>query len=101
MSTHTAEIPRLVAHPREHYLRQNEGRIRSLAGKECRHDPIVDLHLNAVHMAEDLLQIHVTAALGYRTMGNQPHRVEIHEGHAAAARQFLLYHLDKLAVILL
>jgi hypothetical protein len=101
MSQTTTEIPLLVTHSREQYLRKNEVRIRNLALPQHNTDPLVELHLNAVHMAEDLEQIHASAASGYRSLNTAPHRVQIHEHHAAAANQIKLYHLDKLATILL
>jgi len=94
------EIPRLVSQPREHYLRQNEARIRSLALPQNSLDPLVKLHLHAITMADDLEAIHTSAARRHEADNN--HRFsDIHERHRQAAVQFLLYHLDKLSIILL
>lgn len=99
-SERTTEIPRLVSQPREQYLRQNEGRIRSLALPQNSTDPLVRLHLEAVAMADDMEAIHAGAIRRHEADNN--HRfADIHERHRQAAVQFLLYHLDKLATILI
>ena len=91
----TLEIPRLVKAPRETYLRQNEGRIRSHA-LPLKNDPDVALHLAAVEMAEDLFDIHEIAGKKMADQGRCAW-AKIHERHCACAFQFRLYHLDKLA----
>lgn len=99
--TESPNAHRLVTHPREHFLRQNETRIRSLAAAQHRVDPMVNLHLSAVHMAEDLQDIHESAATAYQARSNSQHRVEMHTVHRDQSQQFKLYHLDKLAIILI
>lgn len=98
-----AEIPRLVSHPREVYLRQNEGRIRSAAsGLLARGlpDPEISAALNAVHFAEDLYEIHNDTAPKFQQRG-KPHLVQIHEDHAARAMQLKFRALDQLAHLVL
>lgn len=91
----TLEIPRLVKAPRETFLRQNEGRIRSQA-LPMKNDPDVALHLAAVEMAEDLFDIHEIAGKKMADQGRFAW-AKIHDRHCACAFQFRLYHLDKLA----
>lgn len=91
----TLEIPRLVKAPRETFLRQNEARIRSQA-LPLKSDPEISLHLRAVEMAEDLFDIHEIAGKKMADQGRTAWAV-IHDRHTAAAFQFKLYHLDKLA----
>lgn len=96
MSDHaTLEIPRLVKAPREAFLRKHEATIRSQA-LPLKNDPEISLHLNAVEMAEDLFDIHEIAGKKMADHGRTAW-VKIHERHTAAACQFRLYHLDKLA----
>ena len=91
----TLEIPRLVKAPREAFLRKNESSIRSQA-LPLRNDPEIALHLNAVEMAEDIFDIHEIAG-GKMVENGRTAWAKIHARHAAAALQFRLYHLDKLA----
>jgi hypothetical protein len=95
MSTPTLEIPRLVTAPRETFLRQQEGRIRSQA-LPLKSDPEILRELNAIEMAEDLFDIHEIAG---KKMADQARHAweKIHARHCAAAFQLRLYHLDKLA----
>jgi hypothetical protein len=95
-NTATLEIPRLVPHPRETYLRQNETRIRSEAGRMAKDDPTIKRHLHGVEMAEDLYDIHDVAGAKQRQLGKEPWAV-IHDRHKAAAFQLKLHHLDLLA----
>ena len=94
----TSDIPRLVTHPRETYLRQNEAKLRSQA-LPLRADPQIALHLHAIDMAEDLFDIHEVAGAKMETQGRHAWAT-IHARHTAAAFQLRLYHLDKLAHLL-
>jgi hypothetical protein len=94
MSRQTLEIPRLVTHPREVYLRQNETQIRSRA-LPLKTDPAVKLHLDAIEMSEDLFDIHEIAGRKMTDQGRTAWAV-IHQRHTQAALQIRLYHLDKL-----
>jgi len=100
MPTPTADIPRLVPMPREQYLRKEECRIRSLALPARSSDPVVAIHLDAVLAAEDLIDIHESAAERQRAQGAN-HFAESHRVFAAKAWQLKLYHLNQLASILI
>jgi len=100
MSTTThQQIPRLVPHPRETYLRQNETRIRSEA-LTAKTDPAVSIELAAIELAEDLFDIHEVAGNKQRSLGKEPWAV-IHDRHKTAALHLKLYHLDRLAHLVL
>lgn len=93
----TAHIPRLVPHPREVYLRQNETRIRSAAASVLASgtpDPAVSAALDAVIFAEDLFDIHEIATEKYIS---KPHHAQLHRDWAAKAMQLKLRALDQLA----
>ena len=96
MTNITTEIPRLVTHPREQYLRKEECRIRSLALPARNADPAIAIHLNAVLGAEDLIDIHEAAAKRQASQ-SAPHFSEVHRRLAAVAWQLKLYHLNALA----
>jgi hypothetical protein len=89
------DIQRLVPHPRETYLRQNEARIRSEA-LVVKTDPAVLLHLSGIEFAEDLQDYHESVISHFRDKGLQ-HRIPPHERYQAQAFQLKLHHLDKLA----
>lgn len=97
--TATSQIQRLVALPREQYLRKEETRIRSLALPAQNTDPAVELHLNAVLGAEDLIDIHEVAAERQASQGAE-HFAASHRRFAAIAWQLKLYHLSQLANLL-
>lgn len=99
-SDRTTEIPRLVTQPREHYLRQNEGRIRSLALPQNSSDEQIATHLAVVLMMDDMEDIHESAMNKWEHQGNLRF-AEIHERHRDAAVQVRLYHLHQLANLLI
>lgn len=99
MSSTSAEIPRLLAAPREVYLRQNETRIRSVASNILaggNPDPAIVAALDAVHFAEDIFDIHDITAKHYSEK-RIPHRAESHQRYANKAMQLKLRALDQLA----
>lgn len=101
MSTTTAaEIPRLTTHPRETYLRQNETKIRSDAGRLANQDDAIVKHLAGVEMAEDLFDYHEAVIAHFRKAGTN-HRIPPHERYLAQAFQLKLHHLDQLAHLIL
>lgn len=57
-----AEIRRAVTAPREQYLRQNEGRIRSLALPQNTSDPVIATHLEFILWLEDAIDIHAPSS---------------------------------------
>lgn len=99
-TTSAAEIPRLTAHPRETYLRQNETKIRSDAGRMAKDDSTIARHLSAVEMAEDLGDYHDTVIDHFRGKG-LAHRIPPHERYKEQAFQLKLHHLDQLAHLIL
>ena len=100
MPVQIAEIPRLVPMPREQYLRKEETRIRSLALPARNADPTVAIHLSAVLGAEDLIDVHESAA-DRQAANGAIHFAEAHRRFAATAWQLKLYHLNALASILI
>lgn len=90
-----ADIHRLVPHPRETYLRQNETRIRSEA-LNAKTDPAVLLHLSGIEFAEDLQDYHESVISHFQSKG-LAHRIPPHERYFAQAFQLKLHHLDQLA----
>lgn len=100
MSTATNTIPRLVPIPREQYLRKEETRIRSLALPSRNADPFIELHLDAVLGAEELIDIHEVAAQRQSNQGAE-HFAASHRRFAAIAWQIKLHHLNQLAAILI
>jgi len=97
----TIEISRLVTHPREQYLRQNEARLRSLSLPARNDDPVVAVHTNAMLFAEDLIDRHEVAAEANRQHPTRQHVALEHQVFAAKATQLKLYHLDQLANLLI
>lgn len=95
-----SDVPRLVAAPREHYVRQNEARIRDLALPAKTADPIVATHLAAVLMAEDIEDRHRAAVESHRTARRET-LARDHERYVAMAVQLRLHHLSQLASILI
>lgn len=93
-------IPHLVAVPREQYLRKEENRIRSLADAAATSDLAVELHRNAVLFAEDLIDVHESAAARQASQGAD-HFAESHRRFASQAWQLKLYHLNQLSAILI
>jgi hypothetical protein len=91
----TADLHRLVPHPREIYLRQNEARIRSDA-LALKNDRIALRHLAGIEIAEDLQDYHETVIAHFRSKG-LTHRIPPHELYLAGAFQLKLHHLDHLA----
>ena len=98
----TSEIARLVPHPREVFLRQNEARILSAAAAllAADRDPAIAAAQEAVLFADDLYDIHDVTAKFYVTK-EIPHRVENHQRYAAKAMQLKLRALDQLAHLVL
>ena len=100
---HITDVPRLLSHPREQYVRQNEARIADAiaqAFKSSPVDPAVHLHSAVVDMTQALIDVHDSAANRQRACG--ANRVaDTHEGFSAQATQIKLYHLSQLASILL
>ena len=100
---HVSDVPRLLSHPREQYVRQNEARIADAiaqAMKAPQVDPAVHLHSVVIEMAQDLIDVHDAAANRQRSCG--ANRVaDSHEGFSAQATQIKLYHLSQLSAILL
>lgn len=100
---HVSDIPRLLSHPREQYVRQNESRITdaiALAKKAAPVDPAVELHAHVIDMMQSLIDVHESAAGRQRNCGAE--RVAaMHEGFAAQATQVKLYHLSQIASLLL
>ena len=94
------ELPRLITHPRETYVRQNEGRIRSEAARLGKNDPAIAKHLAAVEMAEDLFDYHDAVILFFQKSA-ATHRVPPHERYKAQTFQLKLHHLDQLATLIL
>ena len=90
------EPPRLVTLPREQYLRKEEARIRSLSLPARNSDPIVETHLCAVLGAEELIDIHESAAIRQSAQGAR-HFAEAHTRFASIAWQIKLYHLNALS----
>jgi hypothetical protein len=89
------QLHRIVPHPRETYLRQNETRIRSEA-LNFKNDPAVMRHLAGIEIAEDLQDYHETVIAHFRSK-DLNHRVAPHERYFAGAFQLKLHHLDHLA----
>lgn len=96
----STELPRLITHPRETYVRQNEGRIRSEAAHLGKTDPVISKHLSAVEMAEDIFDYH-EAVIGFFQKQATPHRIPPHERYKAQAFSLKLHHLDQLATLIL
>ena len=94
----TSEITRLVPHPREVFLRQNEARIHSAAAAllAADRDPAIAAAQDAVLFAEDLYEIHDVTAKYYADK-KIPHRVENHQRYAKKAMHLKLRALDQLA----
>jgi hypothetical protein len=90
-----ADLHRIVPHPRETYLRQNETRIRSEA-LALKNDPAALRHLAGIEMAEDLQDYHETVISHFRAK-KLNHRIPPHERYYAHAFQLKLHHLDLLA----
>jgi len=89
------DIPRLLTHPREQYIRQNEARIAD-AIRANSSEPFVILHAQAVEMAQSLIDVHEAAAV--RQLNCDAIRVaQMHQGYAAQATQLKLYHLSQIA----
>lgn len=86
MSSHTAHTETLVPVHIEQRITPEEGRIRAVAVQSAmRSIPGVILHLNALIMAEDLAEIHTSAAEKYDRLRNMPHFVELHQIHSRNA----------------
>lgn len=99
MPATVSEIRRAVTAPREQYLRQNEGKIRSLALPQNTADPIIAAHLEYILWLEDAVDIHEIAQEKHRNAG--ANRVsEVHRDYAAKLSQIKLHHLDQLAHLL-
>ncbi len=94
MATDT-EIPRLVSMPREQYLRQQETKIRSDAGRLIHSDPAINNHLSAVLSAEDLYEFH--SAVEEAFLERTDHRAARHGRFKEMAHQLKLHHLDQLS----
>jgi|JFJP01.1.fsa_nt_gi hypothetical protein len=99
-ATDTTDVPRIVAHTREVYLRQNEARIRSDAARLAKSDPSIKRHLDAVEMAEDLGDYHETVINHFRDK-KLNHRIPPHERYRDQTFQLKLHHLDQLANLIL
>jgi hypothetical protein len=100
MSFTASEDPRLVTHPRETYLRQNEGRIRSEAIRLAKDDPAIKRHLDGLLMAEDLIDYHSTIIEHFDAKGFT-HRIPPHLRYKSQAFQLKLHHLDLLTNLIL
>ncbi|MEI6654773.1 MAG: hypothetical protein WCP45_08400 [Verrucomicrobiota bacterium] len=100
MNPATIEPPRLVALPREQYLRKEEARIRSLSLPARNSDPQVETHLSAVLGAEELIDIHESAAIRQAAQGAK-HFADAHKRFASIAWQIKLYHLNALSNLVL
>ncbi len=100
MANSPTDIPRLVATSREQYLRKEECRIRSLALTASRLDPQVRIHLDAVLGAEELIDIHDSAAQRQAAQGAH-HFADTHRRFSALAWQLKLLHLHTLASTLI
>lgn len=99
MPATVSDLRRAVTAPREQYLRQNEGKIRSLALPQNTTDPTIALHLEFVIWLEDSIDIHEIAQEKHRNAG--ANRVaEVHRDYAAKLAQIKLHHLDQLAHLL-
>lgn len=97
MSTRpTEELPRFMSHPRETYLRQNEGRIRSEAARLAKDDPTISKHLSFVEFMEDDFDYHETI-IDHFKKHDAPHRIPPHETYKHRSFQVKLHHLDQLA----
>jgi hypothetical protein len=95
--------PPAVSHPREQYLRKEEGRIRSLASgllASGSPDPTINAELTDIIDAEDMHDLFEVTADYYRDKGVS-HREAIHRRHAEAAARFKLRALDRLAHLVL
>ena len=101
MANPIADLPRYIPLPRQQYLYQNEGRIRSLALPARTTDPQVAIHLDYMLFAEDLLDRHAVAVVANRKAPNREHAALEHEILVAKAEQLKLYHLDQLAHLLI
>jgi hypothetical protein len=99
-TTTPIEIPRLVPHPRETYLRQNETAIRSDAGRLAKDDPTIKRHLSAIEMAEDLHDYHQVCIEHFQKSGTT-HRIAPHQTYKTQSFQLQLHHLDQLANLIL
>jgi len=101
MSTATAHgVPRFIQHPRETYLRQNEGRIRSEAARLAKNDPTISKHLSFVEFMEDDVDYHETIIEHFKKH-DTPHRIPPHETYRQRSLQVKLHHLDQLANLIL
>lgn len=91
------DISRLVTHPREQFLRKEEGRIFSAATAllGASRDPEIIAALDAVQFADDLFEIHDVTAKFYEEK-NIPHRVANHRRYAGKAAQLKFRALDQL-----
>lgn len=96
----TLQIPLLVPFAREQYLRKEETRIRSEALPVRHGDSEVNLHLNAVLGAEELIEIHEVAARRQNAQGATA-VAATHHRFAALAWQLKLHHLNCLASLLI
>jgi len=94
------ETPRLVTLPREQYLRRDETRIRSEAGRLQHGDPAIAAHLNAVLSAEDLHDYHLAAEEHFEGKRDRA-RTERHQRLKDQSLQLKLHHLDQLAHLIL
>ena len=94
------EILQAVSVPRQQYLSQNEGRLRSLALPQNTSDPVIAKHLEFVIWLEDAVDIHEIAADKHRNAG--ANRVaEVHRDYARKITQIKFHHLDQLAHLLI
>ena len=92
-------MDRLIPHPRETYLRQNETRIRSQAAA-IKTDPLITRHLTYIESAEDLHDYHEAVIAHFEKQGSL-YRIPPHERYKESAIQLKLHHLDQLANLIL
>jgi hypothetical protein len=98
-----AEIPRLLPHPRETYLRQNEARILETAAgiiATTPQDPQITAALDAIHFCNDLYLIHSTTVPKFEKLA-KPELATRHGSLAAKALQLKFRALDQLSHLVL